>query len=149
MAKAERREQPPKIQPPMTPMIDCVFQLIIFFMLIPNQQAGEGYLTTNLPTDLGPRDLGGPPPDIQYVRIELHDQGPEGKGVRIVLNDRQVLGANFETLRAALEDLKRRALASAFPVLIEPTRATRHRWVVRAMDAAVAARFEDIRFAVP
>ena len=149
MAEAARPTRRSRMPLPMTGMIDCVFQLLIFFMLMPSYAAVEGYLTTNLPTDPGPRDLGGPPPDIEYVRIELHDQGPEGKGVRIVLNGRQVLGANFETLRAALEDLKRRGLASAFPVLIEPTRATRHRWVVRAMDAAVAARFEDIRFAVP
>ena len=147
MAEAARPTRRSRMPLPMTGMIDCVFQLLIFFMLMPSYAAVEGYLTGNLPTESG--SLSGDQRAPECIRIELRDDGPDGRGVRIVLNDRQVLGANFKALQSALEDLRRRGLASAFPVLIEPTRATRHRWVVRAMDAAVAARFEDIRFAVP
>jgi len=145
-AAAPRRSRMPL---PMTGMIDCVFQLLLFFMLMPSFVAGEGYLTTNLPRESGPRPGEAPLPEPEYVRIELRDDGPGGRGVRIILNGHQVLGANFEALQAALKDLKGRGLSPAFPVLIEPTKATRHRWVVRAMDAAVEARFEEIQFAVP
>ena len=148
MAKAERREQPPKMQPPMTPMIDCVFQLIIFFMLIPNQQAGEGYLTTNLPSTSGPV-AGKQQKDVQRIKIELEVPDNDNKSVNIVLNDSQVFGRNFGGLLAALQGLKARGLPEDHPVLISPWMGTRHKWVVRAFDMAVAARFTNIHFGVP
>ncbi|HUU89751.1 MAG TPA: biopolymer transporter ExbD [Phycisphaerae bacterium] len=148
MAKAERREHPPKMQPPMTPMIDCVFQLIIFFMLIPNQQAGEGYLTTNLPSTSGPV-AGKQQKDVQRIKIELEVPDNDNKGVNIVLNESQVFGRNFGGLLAALQGLKARGLPEDHPVLISPWMGTRHKWVVRAFDMAVAARFTNIHFAVP
>ena len=57
MAEAARPTRRSRMPLPMTGMIDCVFQLLIFFMLMPSYAAVEGYLTTNLPTDPGPRDL--------------------------------------------------------------------------------------------
>jgi len=148
MAKRhERREEPAKIQPPMTPMIDCVFQLIIFFMLLP-QQAGEGYLTTNLPNTSGPV-AGKEQKDVQRIKIELEVPDNDNKGVNIVLNDNQVFGRNFEGLLAALQGLKARGLPADHPVLISPWMGTRHKWVVRAFDMAVAARFTNIHFGVP
>jgi len=131
----------------MTAMIDCTFNLLIFFILTPAFALSEGFLTTNLPRS-GPNDLGGPPIDV-LVRIELAEEGPNGEGVCIVLNRTQSLGSNFDMLRSALHDLRARGLAHDTPVLIAPTMATRHKWVVSAFDAAVAARFADIRFAVP
>jgi biopolymer transport protein ExbD len=38
-----------RMQPPLTPMIDCTFNLLIFFLLAPSFSLSEGYLTTNLP----------------------------------------------------------------------------------------------------
>ena len=148
MAKHERREQPAKLQPPMAPMIDVVFQLIIFFMLIPNQQAGEGYLTTNLPNTSGPV-AGKQQKDVQRIKIELELPDNDNKGVNIVLNDSQVFGSNFQGLLAALQGLKARGLPADHPVLISPWMGTRHKWVVRAFDMAVMARFTNIHFGVP
>ncbi len=147
MAEPARPTRRSRMALPMTGTIDCVFQLLIFFLLMPSVVAEEGYLTGNLPTDSGP--LSGDQRSPECIRIELRDDGPDGRGVRIVLNRHQALGANFKALQSALEDLRRRGLSSAVPVLIEPAMRTRHRWMVRAVDAAVAARFESIRFAVP
>ena len=148
MARAERREQPKKLQPPMTPMIDIVFLLIIFFLLIPNQQAGEGYLTTNLPDTSGPV-AGKQQKDVQRIKIELELPDNDNKGVNIVLNDSQVFGSNFGGLLAALQGLQARGLPKDHPVLISPWMGTRHKWVVRAFDMAVMARFTNIHFGVP
>lgn len=147
MAKATPHKQQGKIQPPMTPMIDIVFQLLIFFLLIPSQ-SGEAYLTTNLPKTSGPV-AGAPQEDIQRIKIEL--QVPEGddKGVVIVLNESRSFGRNFEGLLAALQGLKQRGLPPDHPVLISPWMSCRHKWVVRAFDMAVAARFTNVHFAVP
>ena len=145
MQYAKRAERP-KMQPPMTPMIDCVFNLLIFFILTPSLVLSEGFLTTNLPRS-GPGPVPpGPPPEM--IKIGLFDEAG-GRDVSIVLGDTQALGSSFASLRAALQDMRARGVAADTPILISPTMATRHKWVVSAFDAAVAARFADIRFAVP
>jgi len=142
-----RRKEAGKMQPPMTPMIDVVFNLLIFFLLTPSQTS-EGYLTTNLPRTSGPV-AGKEQKDIKRIKIELFDEEPNGENVSIVLNENQSLGANFQTLLASLQALRATGLPPDHPVLISPTMATRHKWVVRAFDMAVAARFTEIHFAVP
>ena len=147
MRSTSRTREKVKIQPPMTSMIDIIFQLLIFFMLMPSFQSHEGYLTTNLPKDQGPNPR--PPEILERIKIELLDEGNEGEGVSIVLNDTQSLGDNFEGLRAALEGYRAQGLQPTHPILISPTMAVRHKFVVRAFDAAVTARFTNVNFAVP
>ena len=143
----KRPSDAPKMQLPMTPMIDCTFNLLIFFILSPSMAMSEGYLTTNLPTTSGP----GSAKTIEQVRIkiELFDEGPKGADVSIVFNETQSLGSNFEGLRAALEEKRAQGLAADTPILISPTMSTRHKWVVQAFDKAVQSRFTKIQFAVP
>jgi len=136
------------MQLPMTPMIDCVFNLLIFFLLTSSLARAEGYLTTNLPLDPGPNDRKVRPIDVA-VRIELIDEGPRGEGVSIVLNDSQSLGSNFGALGAALRQEREAGLAQSARVLIVPTTRCRHKWVVKALDEVVAARFGNVCFAVP
>jgi len=147
MRSTSRKRESVKIQPPMTPMIDCIFQLLLFFMLMPSSAGREGYLTTNLPKDTGPNPR--PPEILERLKIDLLDEGNEGVGVSIVLNDTQSLGDNFAGLRAALEGYRAQGLQPTHPILISPTMAVRHKFVVRAFDAAVTARFTNIHFAVP
>jgi hypothetical protein len=45
--------------------------------------------------------------------------------------------------------MRGKGLALTTPVLISPTPDCRHEYVVAAFDAAVAARFTNIQFAVP
>ncbi|MBM4018700.1 MAG: biopolymer transporter ExbD [Planctomycetes bacterium] len=145
-----------RMQPPMTPMIDAVFQLLIFFLLTPAFSLTEGFLTTNLPTTSGPV-AGKEQKLVQRIKIELYNVGQSGEFedggknefVSIVFNETQNLGANFDALRAALEEKRAQGLAANTPVLISPTMGCRHKWVVRAFDAAVASRFTEIQFAVP
>src|SRR5687768_11843427 len=46
---ASRRAELPMIKPDMTPMIDCVFQLMIFFMLTLKIVSAEGNFDINMP----------------------------------------------------------------------------------------------------
>jgi len=147
MAKALRHADRARMQPPMTPMIDCTFNLLIFFLLAPPFSMAEGFLMTNLPAGPGCIVDG---PIVDYaVKIALYDEGPRGSAVEIVLNECQSLGSNFQALGAALQRMRDAGLSERVPVLIAPTAACRHKWVVRAFDEAVAARFSDVRFAVP
>lgn len=131
----------------MTPMIDIVFLLLIFFLLLPMPEAGQAYLSTNLPR-IGTHD-GTPPSKYAAVEIELHVPESNQDGVGIVLNKGRRFGQDFHRLLAALEDLRHRGLPADYPVRIAPEGACRHKWVVRAFDVAVAARFNRIQFAVP
>jgi hypothetical protein len=116
-------------------------------MLMPSSAGREGYLTTNLPRDQGPNPT--TQTNMERLKIELLDEGNEGEGVSIVLNDTQSLGDNFAGLRSALEGYRAQGLQPTHPILISPTMAVRHKFVVRAFDAAVTARFTSIHFAVP
>lgn len=139
--------KPDRMQPPMTPMIDCTFNLLIFFILTPSM-ATEGYLTTNLPTTSGPV-AGKDQKNVLRIKIELQCEGAKGEDVRIVFNETTDLGVNFDALKVALDEKRAAGLAANTPVLISPDMGTRHKWVVKAFDAAVAARFTEIHFAVP
>jgi biopolymer transport protein ExbD len=129
-------------------MIDIVFLLLIFFLLLPMPEAGQAYLTTNLPPFGGPNDEPFPG-EPRAVEIELHVPESNQDGVGIVLNRGRRFGRDFRGLLAALEDLRHRGLPADYPVRIAPEGACRHKWVVRAFDVAVAARFNRIEFAVP
>jgi biopolymer transport protein ExbD len=154
--RVKRPAEPVKMQPPMTPMIDCVFNLLIFFLLTPSFSMTEGYLTTNLPTTQGPNPN---KPQIQEVslKIELYDVGPNGIFVdggknefcSITFNESTNLAGNFDALYQALDEKRKSGLSDKTPVLISPTMGCRHKWVVKAFDAVVAAKFSAIHFAVP
>jgi biopolymer transport protein ExbD len=144
MRSVSRQREPAKLQPPMTPMIDIIFQLLIFFLLTPTFSGDEGYLTTNLPRTSGPNPT--EQRDVERIKIELLGQRD---GVEIVLNETHAIGDNFEQLEAMLRSFQDRGLAPDYPVLISPTMDVQHKWVVRAFDTAILAQFKNIQFAVP
>jgi biopolymer transport protein ExbD len=136
------------LQPPLVPVIDVVFNLLIFFMCIPNATAGAGYLTTNLPKN------GGGCPDggvivFEKVKIALESADGHGNGVLIALDDTQSLGDGFDQLAASLNSMRVRGLAPDFPILLAPTSEVKLRYIVDAFDAIVAARFTNIQFQCP
>jgi biopolymer transport protein ExbD len=150
--------RPPKairIQPPLIPIIDIVFNLLMFFMLVPSTNVGQGFLTTNLPTSSGP--VAGKPTITEVrLRVELFDVGPDGVYVDNAKNEfcsirveGKEMGGDFGALQSYLEQKHAAGLAPTTPILIAPTMPTLHEWVVRAFDAAVAARFTNVQFAVP
>jgi biopolymer transport protein ExbD len=146
--RREKPKEPAKMQLPMTPMIDCTFNLLIFFLLTPSFSMTEGYLTTNLPTSSGPV-AGKAQIKVDRIKVELMDEGDRGESVSIVFAESENLGSNFDALRQALEAKRNSGIAPNTPVLISPTMRCRHKWVVKAFDQCVLARFTEIHFAVP
>lgn len=92
---ADREPLPDKIAIDMTPMIDCVFQLITFFMLTLKTVIVEGDFDIRMP-------LGGRPPDVQpenppvVVRVKM-TAGPDGNLSGISMNGSGI--ADFDALR--------------------------------------------------
>jgi biopolymer transport protein ExbD len=153
--RAKRPPDPMKIQPPLIPVIDVVFDLLIFFLLIPSVCAPSGYLTTNLPESGSPRGST-VQTDVVRIRIEVRDAN-DTHGAEIRLADgNESLGVydekNNDVFRKLHDFLVRRqseGVSSETPVLIAPTLACRQKYVVKAFDAAVEAGFKRINFAVP
>jgi biopolymer transport protein ExbD len=140
---------------PMIPVISVVFNLLMVFMIAGSSSTRDGFLTTNLPTTSGPVAN---KPTISEVRlrVELFDVGPDGVYVDNAKNEYcairvegRELGGDFNALQKLLEEKRDQGLAETTPILLAPTMPTLHEWVVRAFDAAVAARFTKVHFAVP
>jgi hypothetical protein len=144
-----------KAQPPILPISDITFNLIIFFLLCPSVSGGEGFLTTNLPTTSGP--VAGKPTIMEVrLRVKLYDVSangqfdPDGKNDQCtIFVEDQPLGNDFDALRNLLAGKQAAGLDVKTPILIHPTMGTLHKWVVRAFDSAVEAGFNNIQFAVP
>ena len=69
--KKKMKEDEKVDQPPMTPMIDVVFQLLIYFMLTMHFKEVEGKLLSQLPKDKGLASSPVNQPELQEVRIFL------------------------------------------------------------------------------
>ncbi len=71
----QRRRKPPEVPNDstatnMTPMIDCVFQLLIFFMVAARFKSLEGKLLAYLPKTMSSH-LNTPPPEYEKLPIRL------------------------------------------------------------------------------
>lgn len=155
MPGSERRGKG-KAELQMTPMIDIVFNLVIFFLLMPSFEAKEGYLPTNLPSTQGQQRT--QIKKEESFRIDLlHKEPWEGKnreGVIIALNQQEI--ADFGQLRQRLREA-RKVIEQAggpekvkkTPVLISPDMVVWHKHTVAAFDAAIDAGFKNIQFSVP
>ena len=117
----------------MTPMIDVVFLLLVFFMLTMHFKEVEGKLISHLPKDYGPHPEYSPP-ELQEIRITIcangnwrehltnkgkHEKVAKPNEVCVVLVDQNVIGQVFRTETG-------------------PGRASRNRSVYRALAAKVA-----------
>lgn len=159
MQLSAERSTGSKVEIPMAPMIDIVFQLLIFFMLNLKIVAPEGDFSVNLP-------MGGPPPgpaaDVS-IKVGLRSD-LEGRLTQLTLGER-----NLGNDDAAFERLNREILqivgrpgnpgASALEVELDADYETQHQYVVKAISRCtgrfdpqtqtVARYIDKIKFAAP
>ncbi len=126
-------------QPPLTPMIDVVFQLLLFFLL------GCAFLPEEVQL---PANLSGPGKVfLEPVRVVLHPAGQDDLGVIIEIAglDEPVMG-----IPALYARLKRRIEVFGdddAPVVIQPRGAVRWQHVVDAFHQAARAGYRKVSFA--
>jgi biopolymer transport protein ExbD len=120
----------------IAPMLDILFVLLLFFMVSAGAQKHEAGLTTQLP--------GGKPGGDVPVEVGIDADGQVN-----------VSGSPYDTpadaaLPQLVEKLKGVVAANATqPVVVTPTRSTRHQRVVDVLNACAAAKVKNLAFGTP
>lgn len=107
----------------LTPLIDVVFLLLIFFM-VSTTFTKETHLSIDLP------EASGDPARIapEQIEVSITQQGD------ITVNGTALVNNGLETLKSALEKVSEGD--NTMPLIITADAATPHQSVVNAMDAA-------------
>jgi biopolymer transport protein ExbD len=93
--------QDAKVEIPMTPMIDIVFQLLVFFIFTMKVGGQEGDFNIKMPV-AAPR-AGLPDESLLPMKIRLR-AGPDGELTQLLLNDIN-LGVSFDALHQKILSL--------------------------------------------
>ena len=159
----KKSESTHKVAVDMTPMIDCVFQLMIFFMLTLKIRAEEGDFDINMPI-AGAGNA--PPPVVQDIKVRL-DAHPDGTLAALRVGSRNLgVGPDaYHRLNALIRDAIGRPgspQAKEQEVELDPAYNLNYQEIVRAIDACsgraqrgpdgqpqVVRYVEKIRFAQP
>lgn len=118
------RQKQEEISVNLTPLIDVVFLLLIFFM-VSSSFTKEGHLTITLPTAESAVVSPQVPDEIDIV---IDAQG------EYAINGRKLVDANLATIKAALSKLSQEITDPR--VIISADANTPHQAVIKAMDVA-------------
>lgn len=116
----------------LTPLIDVVFLLLIFFM-VSTTFTQERQLTLELPEATAQAATDVP----EQVEIEINAEGD------YAVNMQQLVNRNADTLRKALADVSKGD--TKLPLIISADAKTPHQAVVTAMDVAGQMGFTHLR----
>lgn len=136
----------------MTPMLDVVFLLLIFFVLTASFNVGEGILPADLPSGEAEANADDEPPP-QPVEITLRSRG-RGEMPAIDLGGAGSLGSFLE-LSDRLSQLQRSEenptapFSAEDPIIIRSDSEIPWAHLVNAFNAAFRARYTNINFAQP
>ena len=131
---AARERKAPKLD--MAPMIDCVFLLLIFFMVSTSFAPMPG-IRVQLPPP------GKPSPDKpKGLIVRIANPEPGQKEGTMILND-EIVGVNqlFNQFISAPEEIKNM-------LIIQSERQVLHEQIIQIMDLAKQAGIDKIGFAV-
>ena len=117
----------------LTPLIDVVFLLLIFFM-VSTTFTKESHLSINLPEASGDPQAERP----EDVVILINADGS------YAVNGRALVNAELITLLSALDTVNPENTAENTPIIITADANSSHESVVRAMDAAGQAGFVQL-----
>ncbi|MDH5784909.1 MAG: biopolymer transporter ExbD [Chromatiales bacterium] len=127
-----RRREEPDVN--LTPLIDVVFLLLIFFMVSTTFER-ETEITIELP------EASGKQVDVVPAKIDITI---DAKG-RYFINEIEVINTEIETLKKAIS--KAAGKEKKPRVLLSADKDTPHQAVIRAMDAARQLGFVNLTFA--
>ncbi len=127
-----------KIEPQMAPMIDVVFQLLIFFMLTLKIVAEEGDFNINMPIGQSSSTPSDVPPDVIRVHLVANGDGTLGN----ILYRDTPLGVGEpafkklnDNIRAAVDFRNGKVLNDKVEVEIEADYNLQYRYTIKAVSA--------------
>lgn len=132
----------PEVQMDLTPMIDCVFLLLIFFMVSMKFRTLEGKLVTELPKDVGV-NAGEIEDVLEKLEIDIKTDPSREFGVGVYING--LAQANLATFEARLRDFKLQTpdtKATLYPAI-----GVNYEQVVKVVDRCLSAELTDLTFA--
>ena len=141
----KRRRESATMQPPLTPMIDVTFQLLLFFILTFTFREMEGQIPGALPKKgtggVSAKQTLSKPIRVRILPVDARKRAVyEIEGVNERIEDPEQL---YQILIG-----RQRALDSKEgPVIIKPEAFVRWQYVVEVFNQAVRARFKNIGFA--
>ncbi|MHC4561224.1 MAG: ExbD/TolR family protein [Planctomycetota bacterium] len=142
----KRRQESKKMQPPLTPMIDVTFQLLLFFLLSFTFRDVEGEIPGTLPKK-GAGGVSARDTLTQPIRINLIPTGAAREGVLYEIEGVNEQVTDAKTLYQVL--LRRQQILNSKegPVIIKPDAFVRWQYVVEVFNQAVRLQFKNIGFA--
>lgn len=163
MARRRKRAQidTSPIKGDMTPMIDVVFQLLIFFMLTIEFKMLEGKLAAYLPKDVGVNTSQAEPKEKVEIVLRVAAEGTKldplkdrpwsGEGPFRYGDDRQIdisIGPkttrDLEELKRRLKDLRQQDPER--PATLDPHPGTVYEDVIKVLDVVLLADYTDVTF---
>jgi len=120
----------------IAPMLDILFVLLLFFMVSAGAQKHEATLTTQLP--------GGTPGAQVPLQIGIDADG------QVNVSGAPIDTPTDTTLPQLVDRLKGIIATNAKqPIVVSPTRSTRHQRVVDVLNACAAAGVKNLAFGAP
>lgn len=129
--KVDRKEE---VDVNITPLIDVVFLLLIFFMVSTTFEH-ESEINITLPE--ASREYVDSKPDVIRIAVDANE--------RVFINDRPLLNSQLITIKEALRDSLHDR--EDVPVVINADAETSHQSVIKVMDAARQLGLVKITFA--
>ena len=129
----------------MTPMIDVVFMLLIFFVWTASFQVAELILPSSLvtqPEGQGSAELDPELEDLERIVVKM---GWDGAQPSWQIND--VPLGTLTDVRTRLETIA--SIRATLPVLVDPTPVVPLGHVIDVYDLARLAGFKNVQFATP
>jgi biopolymer transport protein ExbD len=143
----------------MTPMVDVVLVILIFFMGAMGLAAAEQFLGTGTPppdaptqsnassssSNKPPEPTQGAPASRAFLRLTV---GSGGAGGRTVVNGLGLVNVSIAEVAQRLDDLVKAGFDSSVIVIVAPARDVPYQDVVLVHDAAARAGISNIRLGV-
>jgi biopolymer transport protein ExbD len=139
-ARKKRGREEKSMQPPLTPMIDVTFQLLLYFILTAEFRQAEGGIPGTLPQEGGVAVESSDPRDP--IRVLIEWRGAARDGVLYSIAGLPPIDSE-QNLQAQL--VKRRGSGkNPPPVVLQPSGDVSWGYVVKVFNAAVRAKFDEI-----
>ena len=138
--KPRKKCSPAQVRPPLMPLIDVMFTLLMFFLVAAKVRVPEGMIPANLP-ELGTAPGPGP---TGKIFVKIVPVGAYSRDVRFQINEKDL--ASAPDLYLFLTRVKKE-LGPDVPIILKPDPNVRWVYVVDAFNQAVRLSFTKVGFA--